>query len=90
MTRHPDQSGAEPASAISATGRRDDAKSLSATPQPVPPGYSVDAFHNGGFHLLQPLGSGHRAGMDAMLLAATVPEGARGTLADLGAGAGAA
>jgi len=90
VTRHPDQSGAEPASAISATGRRDDAKSLSATPQPVPPGYSVDAFHNGGFHLLQPLGSGHRAGMDAMLLAATVPEGARGTLADLGAGAGAA
>lgn len=51
---------------------------------------TIDAFHNGGFFLVQPAGSGHRAGMDAMLLAATVPEGAAGTLADLGAGAGAA
>ncbi|MCY0094114.1 methyltransferase [Hoeflea sp. J2-29] len=39
---------------------------------------------------MQPLGSGHRAGMDAMLLAATVPDGASGVLADLGSGAGAA
>jgi len=53
-------------------------------------GFTVDAFHNGGFFLVQPEGSGHRAGMDAMLLAATVPESARGLLADLGAGAGAA
>jgi len=51
---------------------------------------TIDAFHNGGFFLVQPAGSGHRAGMDAMLLAATVPKGAAGTLADLGAGAGAA
>lgn len=53
-------------------------------------GFTVDAFHNGGFFLVQPAGSGHRAGMDAMLLAATIPESARGLLADLGAGAGAA
>ncbi|MDP2119788.1 MAG: methyltransferase [Hoeflea sp.] len=56
----------------------------------APSGYTVDAFHNGGFFLLQPAGSGHRAGMDAMLLAATVPQSARGMLVDLGAGAGAA
>lgn len=53
-------------------------------------GYTVDAFHNGGFFLVQPSESGHRAGMDAMLLAATVADGAAGVLADLGAGAGAA
>ncbi|WP_244577875.1 tRNA1(Val) (adenine(37)-N6)-methyltransferase [Hoeflea halophila] len=54
------------------------------------PATTIDAFHNGGFFLVQPADSGHRAGMDAMLLAATVPEGAGGVLADLGAGAGAA
>ncbi|OCW55674.1 methyltransferase [Hoeflea olei] len=54
------------------------------------PGFTLDAFHYGGFYLVQPEASGHRAGMDAMLLAATVPPGARGALADLGAGAGAA
>ncbi len=54
------------------------------------PAYTIDAFHNGGFFLVQPADSGHRAGMDAMLLAATVPDGAAGVLADLGAGAGAA
>ncbi|MEQ8481691.1 MAG: methyltransferase [Hoeflea sp.] len=50
----------------------------------------MDAFHRGGFHLLQPEAEGHRAGLDAMLLAAAVPAGATGSLADLGAGAGAA
>lgn len=53
-------------------------------------GYTIDSFHHGGFYLVQPARTGHRAGMDAMLLAATVPENARGALADLGAGAGAA
>jgi tRNA1(Val) A37 N6-methylase TrmN6 len=56
----------------------------------APDGYTLDAFHRGGFYLLQPSAGGHRAGMDAMLLAATVPEVASGSLADLGAGAGAA
>ncbi len=52
--------------------------------------FSVDAFHFGRFTLVQPAVSGHRAGMDAMLLAATVADGATGSVADLGAGAGAA
>ena len=51
--------------------------------------FTVDAFHHGKYHLVQPKG-GHRAGMDAMLLAATVPDGAGGRVADLGSGAGAA
>ncbi|WP_420408541.1 tRNA1(Val) (adenine(37)-N6)-methyltransferase [Hoeflea sp.] len=56
----------------------------------APPGYSIDAFHRGRFYVLQPETEGHRAGLDAMLLAATVPAEAKGSLADLGAGAGAA
>ena len=51
---------------------------------------SIDAFHKGAFYLKQPKESGHRAGIDAMLLASLVPENAVGRLADLGAGAGAA
>lgn len=52
--------------------------------------HTIDAFHQGRFFLVQCAGAGHRAGMDAMLLAATIADGARGRLADLGAGAGAA
>lgn len=51
---------------------------------------TVDAFHRGRFTLVQPKGAGHRSGIDAMLLAATVPKGFSGHAADLGAGAGAA
>lgn len=51
---------------------------------------SVDIFHRGRFCLVQPLKCGHRAGMDAMMLAAAVPQSFNGHLADLGAGAGAA
>jgi tRNA1(Val) A37 N6-methylase TrmN6 len=51
---------------------------------------STDAFHRGAFHAVQPLKTGHRAGSDALLLAAALPEGASGRLADLGAGAGVA
>src|SRR5690606_27508380 len=50
---------------------------------------TVDAFHRGDFHLVQPR-RGHRAGTDAMMLAAAVPGNFAGRLADLGAGAGAA
>lgn len=50
---------------------------------------SADAFHRGRFVVVQPR-DGHRAGLDAMLLAAAVPDGFGGRLADLGAGAGAA
>jgi tRNA1(Val) A37 N6-methylase TrmN6 len=56
----------------------------------VPAAYTVDAFHRGRFFLVQPQESGHRAGMDAMMLAAAVPSGFAGRLADFGAGAGAA
>ncbi|MBW3096971.1 methyltransferase [Pseudohoeflea sp. DP4N28-3] len=51
---------------------------------------TIDAFHYGHFYLVQPKKGGHRAGMDAMLLAATIPGDATGHVADLGAGAGAA
>lgn len=54
------------------------------------PAYSVDAFHRGRFFLVQPAQGGHRAGMDAMMLAASVPSAFSGRLADFGAGAGAA
>lgn len=83
MTRAPEKDGAF---GQSATGDR---ANPDQTGQAAP-GHTVDAFHNGGFFLVQPSGAGHRAGMDAMLLAATVPKAASGLLADLGAGAGAA
>jgi len=51
---------------------------------------TIDAFHRGAFFLAQPSGRGHRAGLDAMILAAAVPTDFAGRLADLGAGAGAA
>ena len=54
------------------------------------PQSTIDAFHKGRFFIKQPVGVGHRSGIDAMLLAATIPQEARGRLADLGAGAGAA
>ncbi|AZO09262.1 MULTISPECIES: methyltransferase [unclassified Mesorhizobium] len=56
---------------------------------PDTPAHTVDAFHRGRFWLVQPR-QGHRAGMDAMMLAAAVPSGFSGRLADFGAGAGAA
>ncbi len=51
---------------------------------------SVDAFYYGGFHVMQPLETGHRSGQDALFLAACLPSDASGKLADLGAGAGVA
>ncbi|AZN98587.1 methyltransferase domain-containing protein [Mesorhizobium sp. M9A.F.Ca.ET.002.03.1.2] len=54
------------------------------------PAHTVDAFHRGRFWLVQPKQAGHRAGMDAMMLAAAVPSSFAGRLADFGAGAGAA
>jgi len=51
---------------------------------------SIDAFHRGRFFLAQPLHGGHRAGMDAMMLAAAVPSDFGGLVADLGSGAGGA
>jgi tRNA1(Val) A37 N6-methylase TrmN6 len=51
---------------------------------------TLDAFHRGAFWLVQPARRGHRAGTDAMIVAAAVPSGFSGHVADLGAGAGAA
>lgn len=51
---------------------------------------TLDAFHRGGFHLVQPASGTHRSGVDATILAAAVPDGFDGALADLGAGVGAA
>jgi tRNA1(Val) A37 N6-methylase TrmN6 len=53
-------------------------------------GETIDAFHRGRFHLVQPRGGGHRSGMDAMLLASLVAAEGAISVADLGAGAGAA
>lgn len=54
------------------------------------PSETIDAFHRGAFHIVQPKGRGHRSGMDAMLLAALVADERPIKVADLGAGAGAA
>ncbi|EJF84115.1 hypothetical protein MCU_00783 [Bartonella elizabethae Re6043vi] len=51
---------------------------------------TIDSFHRGKFYLVQPHKHGHRSGMDAMLLASLVPTDLKGTVVDLGAGAGAA
>jgi len=52
--------------------------------------FTIDAFHRGGFHAVQPAATGHRAGSDALLLACALPPGASGRLADIGAGSGVA
>jgi tRNA1(Val) A37 N6-methylase TrmN6 len=66
---------------------------MAASAEPLfekPVSETIDAFHRGRFHLVQPVGRGHRAGMDAMLLAALVVDDRVVRIADLGAGAGAA
>jgi tRNA1(Val) A37 N6-methylase TrmN6 len=51
---------------------------------------TIDGFHRGRFHVVQPKGEGHRSGVDAMLLASLVAAEGAIRVADLGAGAGAA
>lgn len=51
---------------------------------------TTDMFHDGDFAVIQPLNRGNRSGMDALLLAASLPENSKGVLADLGSGAGVA
>jgi tRNA1(Val) A37 N6-methylase TrmN6 len=51
--------------------------------------FTIDAFHRGRFTLVQPAKGGHRAGMDALVLAAAVPAGFAGLAVDFGAGVGA-
>ncbi|MDO9415684.1 tRNA1(Val) (adenine(37)-N6)-methyltransferase [Pararhizobium sp.] len=52
--------------------------------------HTIDAFHRGRFLIAQPLGQGHRSGVDAMLLASLVDAKGPVSVADLGAGSGAA
>ncbi len=49
-----------------------------------------DGFLGNKIEVLQPVASGHRAGLDAILLAASLPPDISGQLADLGSGAGTA
>lgn len=54
------------------------------------PETTIDAFFRGKFYLIQPKGTGHRTGLDAMLLAACVPSNFSGHIADFGSGSGGA
>ena len=56
----------------------------------VPFETTIDGFHRDSFQVYQPASSGHRSGLDALLLAASLPSSASGVVADLGAGAGVA
>ncbi len=49
-----------------------------------------DKFLGGKIEVLQPSGNGHRSGLDAILLAATLPQDCMGSVADLGSGSGVA
>jgi len=49
-----------------------------------------DRFLDGKIEVLQPSDKGHRSGLDAILLAASLPAASAGVLADLGSGSGVA
>jgi tRNA1(Val) A37 N6-methylase TrmN6 len=51
---------------------------------------TIDAFLDGRVEAAQPSAGHHRAGLETVLLAASVPEGTKGVVVDLGAGAGVA
>ncbi len=51
---------------------------------------TTDDFYRGAFKVLQPAKTGHRSGLDALLIAASLPLDASGYVADLGSGAGVA
>lgn len=51
---------------------------------------SEDNFFRGRFSALQPIGTGHRSGLDALLIAAGLPLNAKGLVVDLGSGSGVA
>jgi tRNA1(Val) A37 N6-methylase TrmN6 len=55
-----------------------------------PPATTVDAFLGGRVAAVQPAGGHHRAGLEAVLLAAAVEPAFAGTVVDLGAGTGVA
>lgn len=49
---------------------------------------SIDGFYNGRFYACQPTSAGHRAGLDALLIAAGLEKSAKGIVVDFGAGVG--
>lgn len=51
---------------------------------------SQDDFFKGKFAAIQPIGTGHRSGLDALLIAAALPTDAKGVVVDLGSGSGVA
>lgn len=51
---------------------------------------TIDAFFRGRFFLVQPKHGGHKAGLDALLVASVIPDNFQGRVADFGSGAGAA
>lgn len=57
---------------------------------PAEPDTTRDAFLGGKVYVHQPRRGRHRAGLDAVYLAAALPEGTRGHVVDLGAGVGTA
>jgi len=61
-----------------------------ATGQAVPADVSVDAFLGGRVEAVQPKAGHHRAGLEAVLLAASLDARITGTVVDLGAGVGVA
>jgi tRNA1(Val) A37 N6-methylase TrmN6 len=83
-----------PPSASDPGAFRSPADAAATGPDPAPPGDpdAVDAHRllDGALTVLQPRRGGHRAGLDALLLAAAVPAEATGLLADFGAGVGVA
>jgi tRNA1(Val) A37 N6-methylase TrmN6 len=60
------------------------------TPASLPGGLTVDRFLGGRVEALQPAGGHHRAGLEAVLLAASLDTRISGTVVDLGAGVGVA
>ncbi|MEE9313569.1 MAG: methyltransferase [Rhizobiaceae bacterium] len=51
---------------------------------------SLDGFLDNSFKVIQPANGAHRSGLDALLVAATIPQEAKGHVADFGAGCGVA
>lgn len=68
----------------------DNFEKTAAAVQGSPPESTEDAFYRGAFSAVQPVGTGHRSGSDALLIAASLSENVSGELADLGSGAGVA
>ncbi len=65
-------------------------RGVSPEPAPDSPAVTVDAFLGGRVEAVQPAAGHHRAGLEAVLLGASLDSRISGTVVDLGAGAGVA